>query len=75
VRIFQDGASPVRDTCEVNGCFDSLSERERQVYQLLAEGNSNKDVANRPDLRLHTVETHRWRIMEKMDLQSTPNWC
>jgi DNA-binding NarL/FixJ family response regulator len=33
--------------------------------------NSNKDVANRLNLSLHTVETHRWRIMEKMDLHST----
>jgi hypothetical protein len=36
--------------------------------KLLAEGNSNKDVANRLNLSLHTMETHRWRIMEKMDL-------
>ena len=34
----------------------------------LAEGNCNKDIANRLDLSLHTVETHRWRIMEKMGL-------
>ncbi len=45
--------------------FDSLTERERLVYQLLAEGNCNKDIANRLELSLHTVETHRWRIMEK----------
>ena len=69
-RIFQDGASRLRDACEVNDRFDSLTDRERQVYQLLAEGNSNKDIANRLNLSLHTVETHRWRIMEKMDLHS-----
>jgi DNA-binding NarL/FixJ family response regulator len=50
--------------------FESLTERERQVYQMLAEGNCNKDIANRLDLSLHTVETHRWRIMEKMNLHS-----
>jgi two-component system response regulator NreC len=32
---------------------------------------SNKEIANRLNLSLHTVETHRWRIMEKMDLHST----
>jgi DNA-binding NarL/FixJ family response regulator len=67
-RIFQDPASRLRDAGEVNDRFDSLTDRERQVYQLLAEGNSNKDIANRLNLSLHTVETHRWRIMEKMDL-------
>jgi DNA-binding NarL/FixJ family response regulator len=69
-RIFQDGASRLRDASEINDRFDSLTDRERQVYQLLAEGNSNKDIANRLNLSLHTVETHRWRIMEKMDLHS-----
>ena len=52
-------------------CFELLTSRERQIYQLLAEGNSNKDIANRLNLSLHTVETHRWRIMEKLDLHST----
>ena len=37
---------------------------------MLAEGNCNKDIANRLDLSLHTLETHRWRIMEKMNLHS-----
>jgi two-component system, NarL family, response regulator NreC len=69
-RIFQDGASRLPDSCEVNDRFDSLTDRELQVYQLLAEGNSNKDIANRLSLSLHTVETHRWHIMEKMGLHS-----
>jgi two-component system response regulator NreC len=56
---------------EVPDRYDLLTERERHVYQMLAEGNSNKDVANRLGLSLHTVETHRARIMEKMDLHSS----
>ena len=36
--------------------------------RFVVEGNCNKDIANRLDLSLHTVETHRWRIMEKMGL-------
>jgi DNA-binding NarL/FixJ family response regulator len=70
VRTFQDGASCLRVAREVNDRFDSLTERERQVYQLLAEGNTNMDLANRLDLSVHTVETHHWRIMEKRDLHS-----
>ena len=51
---------------EVEDRYDLLSDRERQLYHLLAEGNSNKEIANRLSLSLHTVETHRNRIMEKL---------
>ena len=70
-RIFQNGFARLKDARETSARFDLLTDRERQVYQLLAEGNSNKDIANRLGLSLHTVETHRWRLMEKMDLHST----
>lgn len=50
--------------------YELLTDRERQIYHLLAEGMANKDIANRLSLSLHTVETHRTRIMEKMDLHS-----
>jgi len=70
-RIFQDGGARLQDARETTDRYEALTDRERQVYQLLAEGNSNKDIANRLGLSLHTVETHRWRIMEKMDLHST----
>ena len=68
--IFQ-GDFATLDAGEMGDRFELLTSRERQIYQLLAEGNSNKDVANRLTLSLHTVETHRWRIMEKLDLHST----
>jgi two-component system, NarL family, response regulator NreC len=70
-RIFQEGVVRLQDARNVTDRFETLTDRERQVYQLLAEGNSNKEIANRLNLSLHTVETHRWRIMEKMDLHST----
>jgi len=50
--------------------YDRLTERERHIYQLLAEGNSNKEIAALLGLSLHTVETHRSRVMEKLDLHS-----
>jgi two-component system response regulator NreC len=50
--------------------YDLLTERERQIYQLLAEGKSNKEIANRLDLSVHTAETHRTRVMEKLGLHS-----
>ena len=70
-RIFQNGFARLKDARETSDRYDLLTDRERQIYQLLAEGNSNKDIANRLSLSLHTVETHRWRLMEKMDLHST----
>jgi DNA-binding NarL/FixJ family response regulator len=69
--IFQNGYARLKDLAEVSDRFESLTDRERQVYQLLAEGNSNKEIASRLNLSLHTVETHRWRIMEKLDVHST----
>ena len=69
--IFQGDFASLKDAGEIGDRFELLTSRERQIYQLLAEGNSNKDVANRLTLSLHTVETHRWRIMEKLDLHST----
>jgi len=70
-RIFQNGFARLKDARETSDRYDLLTDRERQVYQLLAEGNSNKEIANRLGLSLHTVETHRWRLMEKLDLHST----
>lgn len=51
--------------------FDSLSEREREVFQLVAEGYSNKEVAEFLHISPATVETHRAHVMEKLDLHST----
>jgi DNA-binding NarL/FixJ family response regulator len=51
--------------------FDTLSEREREVFQLIAEGHSNKEVATMLHISPTTVETHRAHIMEKLDLHST----
>jgi two-component system, NarL family, response regulator NreC len=51
--------------------YDLLTEREKEILQLLAEGKSNKDVAGMLNLSTNTVETHRTRIMQKLDLHST----
>jgi DNA-binding NarL/FixJ family response regulator len=51
--------------------YDLLTEREREILQLIAEGNSNKDIANRLRLSVFTVETHRKRILDKLNLHGT----
>jgi two-component system, NarL family, response regulator NreC len=50
--------------------YDSLSEREREIFQLIAEGKANKEIAALLSISPSTVETHRARIMEKLDLHS-----
>lgn len=50
--------------------LDLLTPRERHVFQMLGEGKSNKEVAIQLDLSLHTVETHRARLMSKLGLHS-----
>lgn len=51
--------------------YDLLTEREREVLQLIAEGNSNKEVASRLYLSVYTVETHRKNMLEKLNLRGT----
>jgi two-component system, NarL family, response regulator NreC len=51
--------------------YDSLSEREREVFQLIVEGHSNKEIADVLSVSLATVETHRTHIMRKLDLHNT----
>ena len=48
--------------------YETLTGRERHIYQLLAEGNGSKQIAADLGISVHTVETHRTRIMDKMDL-------
>ena len=51
--------------------YDLLTDREKEVLQLLAEGRSNKEVAALLEVGLSTVETHRGNLMQKLGLHST----
>ena len=50
--------------------YDALTPREREILQMIAEGQANKDVANKLNLSLYTVETHRGNILQKLGLRS-----
>jgi DNA-binding NarL/FixJ family response regulator len=52
--------------------YDLLSDREREVLQMIAEGHSNKEVANLLNVSVTTVETHRAHILQKLDIHSIP---
>jgi DNA-binding NarL/FixJ family response regulator len=56
---------------KVHDSYDLLTDREKQVLHLLAEGKTNKDVAGALSLGLSTVETHRLNLMKKLDLHNT----
>jgi len=51
--------------------YELLSEREREILQLLAEGKSNKEAAAVLDVSPYTVETHRTHLMQKLNLHNT----
>jgi two-component system response regulator NreC len=51
--------------------FDSLSEREREIFQLVAEGHSNKEIAELLSVSPTTIETHRAHIFQKLDVHNT----
>ena len=54
----------------VTNPIDLLTSREREVLQMLAEGKTNKEIAVVLNLSVYTVDAHRGRIMEKLNLHS-----
>ncbi len=50
--------------------FAQLTVREREVLVLIAEGRSNKEIANKLGIGVRTIETHRERIMRRLDIHS-----
>jgi DNA-binding NarL/FixJ family response regulator len=58
-----------RDNTKVNS--DSLTLRERQVLQLVAEGNTTREIANILSVSVKTADSHRTRLMKKLDIHET----
>lgn len=56
----------------VEDTYELLTQREREILQLLAEGKTNKDVAAMLNLSVYTVETHRTHILQKLNLHTVP---
>jgi DNA-binding NarL/FixJ family response regulator len=50
--------------------IDLLTSREREVLQMIAEGKTNKEIATVLNLSVYTVDAHRGRIMEKLNVHS-----
>ncbi|MBZ5608681.1 MAG: response regulator transcription factor [Acidobacteriia bacterium] len=52
--------------------YELLTDREREILQLIAEGKTNKEVASALNVSLYTVDTHRTHILQKLNLHSVP---
>jgi DNA-binding NarL/FixJ family response regulator len=55
---------------EESSAFSILTDREREIVQLLAEGKTNKQIATRLTISVKTVETHRATVMRKLGIKS-----
>ncbi len=68
--LLEDYVQQMRER-HIQDSYDLLTEREREVLQLLAEGKSNKEAAAILNLSPYTIETHRQHLMQKLGLHNT----
>ena len=62
--------SYVDGNAEAASKADTLTPKEKMVLKLIAEGNSNKDIAAKLNLSVKTIDTHRTSFMKKLDLHN-----
>src|SRR5262249_33356156 len=67
-RFYSAGLGSAADTGPSQDPLARLSAREREVLQLIAEGNTNKEIAKKLGISAHTVNAHRVNLMAKLDL-------
>jgi DNA-binding NarL/FixJ family response regulator len=65
IRTYQEGSSPQKDL------FKKISPRQREILQLLAEGKSGKEIASILDISTRTVEHHKYRMMEQLNIKTS----
>ena len=58
----------ISQPADFKGGYELLSDREREILVLLAEGQSLKDIATQLDLSVKTVDAHKYNLMRKLDL-------
>jgi two-component system, NarL family, response regulator NreC len=65
-----DGLLEGKKASGIRSAFESLTQREREILKLIAEGHKNKEIADLLFISLKTVEKHRANLMEKLDLHN-----
>lgn len=68
-RLVEDYLNRV-STGEERGTYEELTPREREILKLIGEGYTNQEIASHLSLSINTVQTHRSRIMDKLNLHS-----
>lgn len=71
-RMLQEDYMQQLETRGLDDRYDLLTDREREILQMVAEGKSNKEVAGLLNISQTTVETHRAHILQKLGLHSVP---
>jgi len=65
IRAYQEGDSPQKDL------FQKISPRQREILQFLAEGKSAKEIASILDISTRTVEFHKYRMMQQLNIKTS----
>jgi DNA-binding NarL/FixJ family response regulator len=65
IRTYRKGDSPEKDL------FKKISPRQREILQLLAEGKSSKEIASILNISARTVEFHKYRMMEQLNIKTS----
>jgi DNA-binding NarL/FixJ family response regulator len=65
IRTYQEGVSPEKDS------FKKISPRQREILQLLAEGKSAKEIASILNISTRTVEFHKYKMMEQLNIKTS----
>lgn len=72
----EDTLVPTADEAEQAGIpFPTLTPRERQIALMLAAGRTNRSIAAELDISIKTVDTHRGKIMQKLELANNVELC
>jgi two-component system response regulator NreC len=71
-RILQEDYVKALGRKDADDSYELLTDREREILQLVAEGKTNKEIAPILNVSLYTVDTHRTHILQKLNLHSVP---
>ena len=71
-RILQEDYVEALGRKDADDSYELLTDREREILQLVAEGKTNKEIAAILSVSLYTVDTHRTHILQKLNLHSVP---